>query len=305
MPFVSDTVLPGSADDFIRPFMIDANGLHGRLVRLGPALNAPLKAHDYPEPVAVLLGEALALASGLSAGLKFDGVFSIQARGDGPVKLLVADVTTDGAIRGFADVRDPVPDDAADTPIPRLIGAGRLAFTVDQGPDTEQHQGIVDLQGASLADCVHHYFQQSSQYSAAVKLACHFDEVQGWRGGALVLQRLPEDERPFERDRLEEAWRTALTLMGSCTPAELCDAHIGADDLLYRLFHEDGVRVFPARPLKFSCKCSLARMQAAVSMLSEEEREEMTIDGKIVVTCQFCNAEQVFDPKTLSQSHAT
>ena len=186
------------ADDFIRPFMIDANGLHGRLVRLGPALHEPLSAHDYPKPVAVLLGEALALVSGLSAGLKFEGVFSIQARGDGPVKMLVADVTTEGALRGFADVREPIPENSAEAPVPRWIGAGRLAFTVDQGPDTEQHQGIVDLQGANLADCVHHYFHQSSQYTAAVKLACRHDNETGWRGGALVLQRLPEDENSFE-----------------------------------------------------------------------------------------------------------
>lgn len=305
MPFVSDAALPEDADDFIRPFMIDASGLHGRLVRLGEALDRPLSAHDYPEPAATLLGEALALVSGLSAGLKFDGVFSLQARGDGPVKLLIADVTTDGDIRGFADVRDAIPDTADEAPIPRLIGAGRLAFTVDQGPDTEQHQGIVELQGASLADCVHHYFQQSTQFSAAVKLACRRDPEKGWRGGALILQRLPDDEKPFERDRLEEAWRKALALMGSCTPEELCDADLDADNLLFRLFHEDGVRVFPARPLRFSCKCSPERMQAAVSMLSAEEREEMTIDGKIVVTCQFCNAAQTFDPDGLNSPHAT
>ncbi len=303
--FVSDIALAGDADDIIRPFMIDSNGLHGRLVRLGPALNTPLTAHDYPEPVAVLLGEAMTLVSGLSAGLKFDGVFSLQAHGDGPVKMMVADVTTDGDIRGYADIRDEVPKDAAGSPIPRLLGGGRLAFTVDQGPDTEQHQGIVELQGASLADCVHHYFQQSNQYSAAVKLACEYDPIKGWRGGALVLQRLPEDEKPFDRERLEEGWRTALALMGSCTPSELCDALLTPDELLFRLFHEDGVRVFPARPLKFACKCSPERMRAAVTMLSDVEREEMTIDGRIVVTCQFCNAEQSFDPNSLTPAQAT
>jgi len=285
--------------------MIDANGLHGRLVRLGPALDTPLNSHGYPEPVAVLLGEAMALVSGLSGGLKFDGVFSLQARGDGPVKLLVADVTTDGAIRGYADVKADVPADALDVPVPRIIGAGRLAFTVDQGPDTEQHQGIVDLQGASLADCVHHYFRQSSQFSAAVKLACRYDPEQGWRSGALVLQRLPQDENPFERERLEEGWRTALSLMGSCTPDELCDPGLSPDQLLYRLFHEDGVRVFPPKSLNFSCKCSRERMRAAVSMLSADEREEMTVDGRITVTCQFCNAEQVFDPLGLETVRPT
>ena len=116
----------------------------------------------------------------------------------------------------------------------------------------------------------------------------------------MVLQRLPEDENSFERERLEEGWRNALALMGSCTPEELSDIDLKADDLLFRLFHEDGVRVFPPRSLKFSCKCSRARMEAAVSMLSMEEREEMTIDGRIIVTCQFCNAEQTFVPAAIA-----
>ena len=296
---MSDTAL-SETDDLIRPFMIDANGLHGRMVRLGAALNMPLTAHNYPDPVATLLGEALALVSALSAGLKFSGTFSLQMRGDGPVKMLVADITTKGEIRGYADMKGDVPSAASDAPIPRLMGAGRLAFTVDQGPNTEQHQGIVELQGATLADCVHHYFQQSTQYSAAVKLACRRGADGQWHSGAVMLQRLPDDEKPFEQERLEEGWRTALALMGSCTPEEICDTGLAPDDLLFRLFHEDGVRVFPARTLKFSCKCSRARMQAAVTMLSEVEREEMTVDGQITVTCQFCNAEQAFDPASLS-----
>jgi len=295
----TDTAPP--ADDLIQPFTIEASGLHGRLVRLGPALDTPLRAQDYPAPVARLLGEAIALVAGLSGGLKFDGVFSLQARGDGPVRMLVADVTTEGGVRGYADVQGTPPGDAAAAPMPRLLGAGCLAFTVDQGPDTERYQGIVAIEGATLAECVHHYFRQSTQFTAAVRLACGRDAAGRWRGGALVLQRLPEDEDPMRRDDGEEAWRNALAMMASCTEAELCDPALTPHAVLYRLFHETGVRVFRPHPLTFACTCSPARMEVAVAMLSEAEIAAMTVDGKIVVTCQFCNAELVLGGDALAR----
>ncbi len=283
-------------DDLIQPFTIESSGLHGRLVRLGPALDTALRAHDYPTPAAALLGEAMALVAGLSGGLKFDGTFSLQARGDGPMSMMVADVTTDGAIRGYADLKGDIPDGTPS--IARLLGAGIMAFTVDQGVDMEKYQGIVEIQGATLTDCVHHYFQQSSQFAAGVRLACQITPSGAWRAGAILLQRLPEDEDLAERERMEDAWRTAMVLMGSCRDEELCDETLDAHTLLYRLFHEDGVRVFPHKPLEFACKCSSERMKAVVAMLTDEEVDEMTVDGRIVVTCQFCNAEQIFDPAT-------
>ena len=299
------TILTGGAharlDDLTQPFKIEASGLHGRLVRLGAALDKPLQAHDYPAPVAKLLGECLTLTAGLASVLKFEGTFSLQARGDGPVRMLVADATNDGAIRGYAQVDGDVPaeDDVKDAPIPRLLGAGYLAFTVDQGPDSERYQGIVDLDGATLGDCVHHYFQQSDQFSAVVKIAVARDDSGHWRGGCLVLQRSPEDENPMTQDDAEEAWRRAVILMGSCTPAELTDPAIDANQLLFRLFHEDGVRVFDHHPISFRCKCTTERMGAAVAMLTADELRDMTIDGEVTVTCQFCNAEHVFNEETL------
>ena len=290
-------------DDLIQPFTIEASGLHGRLVRLGPALDKPLRAHDYPEPVAALLGETIALVAGLAGGLKYDGVFSLQARGDGPVSLMVADVTTDGGLRGYASMRGDIPDGTPS--VPRLLGAGMMAFTVDQGPDMEKYQGIVEIQGATLTDCVHHYFQQSGQFTAGVKLACQRLPNGQWRGGALLLQRLPEDENPEEQDRMEDAWHTAMVLLGSCRDDELCDPDLDAYSLLFRLFHEDGVRVFPHKPLQFSCKCTSDRMYAAVAMLTPEELDEMTVDGRITVTCQFCSSEQVFDPDELKRNPAS
>ena len=218
---------------------MDTSGFHGRLVRLGHAADTIIGRHAYPEVIAELLAEAMALTGALAAALKFDGVFTLQLSGDGPVKYLVSDVTSDGDLRGYAEMRAALPpaSDLEDAAIPRLFGTGYLAFTVDQGVHTERYQGIVDLTGATLQDCVHHYFQQSDQFAAAVKLCGRRDPTGQWRAGALMLQRSPESEDPNLSEPTEDAWREALVMLGSCTDPELVDRDITAHGLLYRLFH--------------------------------------------------------------------
>src|SRR5690348_9040185 len=162
-------------DDLVQPFQIEPFALRGRLVRLGPLLDEILTRHAYPEPVAVMLGEAIALAVILAGALKYDGVFTLQTKGDGPIRLMVADVTTAGAVRGYAQYDDEKLTKAmsrsGSAPVPRFLGAGHIAFTVDQGEHTDRYQGIVELQGATLAECAHHYFRQSEQVQAGIKLA--------------------------------------------------------------------------------------------------------------------------------------
>ena len=290
----SDT---GIVDDIVQPFVLDASGFHGRLVRLGPAVDGIIGRHDYAPPVAGLLAESLALTSALAAALKFDGVFTLQLSGDGPVKFLVADVTSDGALRGYAGLRDgmPLPDAVGAAPVPRLFGKGYLAFTVDQGVHTERYQGIVDLTGGRLQDCVHHYFRQSDQFSAVVKLYAGRAADGRWRAGALMLQRSPETEDPDRQDATEEAWRNALVMLGSCTDAELISPGVSAHALLYRLFHEDGVRVFEPRSLQFSCRCTDRKVERVLRALRDDELEDLIVDGKITVTCEFCNESRSFD----------
>lgn len=296
-----------SPDDLIQPFLIEASGLRGRLVRMGPTLSDIIGRHDLPSAVQSLMAEFAVLTATLSAALKFDGVFSLQAKGNGPVGLMTADATSDGGIRAYASVSGGVPNAGKNegSPIPRLLGAGYLAFTVDQGEHTKLYQGIVELQGATLIECVHHFFQQSDQFSAAITLAAAPDGNGGWLGGALMLQRLPEDELSIRKEKMDEAWRRATILMSSCGKDELTARALTAHELLFRLFHEDGVRVFDTYPIRFSCRCSRERAQGILTMFSPEEIEEYKIEGRISVTCDFCNTEEWFDSAEIDAARAT
>ncbi len=286
-----------TGDDCIQPFRLDSAGFHGRLLRLGPTVDTIVKRHDYPDPVAGLISETLALAGVLSAALKFDGVFTLQLSGDGPVRFLVGDVTSAGDMRAYASFRGALPpvSEIATAPVPRLIGAGHIALTVDQSASTDRYQGIVDIEGGTLSDCIHHYFRQSDQFSAALKLCAGRDEEGRWRAAALMLQRSPETEDPNLRDETEEAWRHALVMLGSCTDKELLHRQYTPFGLLYRLFHEDGVRVFDARPVQFGCRCSIDKVKGVLASLSDAEITDLMVDGEITVTCEFCREAHAFD----------
>lgn len=298
------------ADDFALPFEIERNGLRGRLVRLGDSVDAILSRHDYPPAVASLLGEALALAACLASTVKIDdGVFTLQAKGgSGPVRLLVADVTGDGALRGYAgfdaEAMQDLGSEAASAA--RLFGGGQLAFTVDQGGDFERYQGIVELAGESLAESVHHYFQQSEQIGSGLKVACEQRDDGRWRAGALMVQKLPDEavrraapEDVADRVASDEGFRRAMILMGSATAAEMTDADLPAENLLFRLFHEDGVRVYDRRWLEDRCRCRLDRIEDVLRQFGRERVEEFKVDGVVTVTCEFCTSTRVFDDAAL------
>lgn len=287
----------GLVDDIVQPFMLAGSGFHGRYVRLGPAVDRIMTRHAYAPAVGGILAESLALTGALAAALKFDGVFTLQLSGDGPVKFLVSDVTSDGDLRGYAALREEMalPEDLGSAPVPRLFGKGYLAFTVDQGVHMDRYQGIVDLSGATLQDCVHHYFNQSDQFSAVVKLHGRRIEGGAWRAGALMLQRSPETEDPNALEATEEAWREALILLGSCTNDEMVDPGLSAHRLLFRLFHEHGVRVFETRPLQFKCRCSDRKVERVLRALADEELDDLIVDGKLTATCEFCNETREYD----------
>jgi molecular chaperone Hsp33 len=291
-------------DDLVQPFRIDPFALRGRLVRLGPAIDRILSQHAYPEPVAAILGEAITLAVVLAGALKYDGVFTLQTKGDGPIRLIVADVSTDGAVRGYAqydqkklDAVTAAAGEAAPLSVPRLLGGGYIAFTVDQGEETDRYQGIVELAGASLADCAQHYFRQSEQIQAGIKLAVgQTGPGRSWRAGGLMLQRVPpEGGYGVIADDVEDGWRRAMVLMSSATSGELIDPELTPHRLLFRLFHEDGVRVYDTHLLEARCRCSRERIETILRAFPADELDDMQKERVTTVTCEFCSRHYTFD----------
>lgn len=307
--------MPPLHDDLSLPFQIEQCDVRGRLVRLGPALDRILSRHAYPEPVAQLLAEALALAATMATALKFDGTFSLQAKGDGPVSTLVADCRTPGHLRGYASFDAERLDGLELGPgseralVPLLLGKGYLAFTIDpQGPDMERYQGIVDLSGSTLAEAAHAYFAQSEQLNARVVLgAAHRrggdsrrPDRRHWRGGGILLQQLPAQQGGLSPEDRELAWEKATALLATARADELSDAGLSRNDLLFRLFHEDGVRVFEPAALTDTCTCSSDKVRGILSTFSAEELADMAdAQGVISVTCQFCSAAYDFPADTV------
>ncbi len=292
-PDVPDIVVPRG----VLPFHLPRRPVRGRLIRLGPLAEALLGRHDNHEVITRTAGQTLALVAALASALRFRGSFSMQAKGDGPLGMLLADCTEVGALRFYARAN---PEKLAalleDIPNPssaQLLGQGYLAFTVDQGPDTERHQGIVSIIGDSLADMALHYFRTSEQLRCTIHLACGRTEA-GWRASALILEKIAGSggiDPDLDEDEQEESWRTASTLAATVTDAELLDDNLTAESLLYRLFHTEGVATDRPRALAYGCRCSRQRLSGILEGFSSDDLDHMVVDGEIVMTCEFCNLD--------------
>lgn len=313
-----------AGDDAVVPFHVEPLDARGRAVQLGPMLDSILDRHDYPEPVARLLAETIVLTVLLGTSLKFDGKFIAQTQTDGAVDLLVVDFTTPSSVRAYARYNEEklsAAVESGETSPEALLGQGILALTVDQGEYTQRYQGIVELNGASMEEVAESYFRQSEQIPTTVKLAVARIARRGedgfketWRAGGMVVQFLPEapermrmpdlpggdapDGNEDQGDTIEfdDTWLETRALVDTVDASELTDPEIGVERLLYRLFHERGVRVFPANAVADDCSCSRDRIRSVLESFSEEEFQESIEDGKIEVTCEFCSSEYVFDP---------
>ncbi len=286
-------------------FQIEGWPVRGRLVRLGTAVDSILAAHDYPEPVAALLGEACALAALVGSSLKFEGRLIVQAQGDGPVRYVVADYDTSGTLRGYcrfdADEVAAVSNGFSRPGAQALLGTGVFIMTLDQGPDFDRHQGITPIEGESLSLCAEHYFAQSEQIPTKVRLAVGqattADGV-AWRAGGAMIQMVAGD---ITRGDTEEVWDRSRALFQTLADDELLDPTISPQTLLFRLFHEDGVRLEQALPLAAVCRCSPERIVGVLGSFGEDERREMVEeDGKIRVTCEYCSTVYAIDPDTVA-----
>ena len=295
------TDLDHPTDNLVAAFQIGEQPVRGRVARLGAMVDDILTRHAYPEPVADLLGEACALAALVGASLKFDGRLILQAQGDGPVAFVVADYDTSGALRGYcrfdaervAEASKGFTRPGAKT----LLGGGTFIMTIDQGPDMDRYQGITPIEGETLALCAEHYFAQSEQTPTRVRLGVgqvKDGDTLSWRAGGVLLQNIAEDEA---RGSTREAWDTAQALFETVGEDELIDPALPPDRLLYRLFHEEGVRLFQPKPLMAFCRCSAERIEGVLKSFPLEERAEMVeADGKIRVTCEFCSRTYELDP---------
>jgi len=297
--------LPIAPDDLVAPFQIEGETVRGRLVRLGLAVDTILKAHAYPEAVANLLGEACALAGLVGSSLKFEGRLIIQAQGDGPVRYVVADYDTTGALRGYCRFDPEAVAEAAKGFIrpgaKTLLGGGVFIMTVDQGADMDRYQGVTPIEGETLALCAEQYFAQSEQTPTRVRLAVgQADAGEGprWRAGGMLIQNIAEDEA---RGSHAEAWTRTQAFFETIGEDELLDPTISAETLLFRLFHEDGVRVFEPKALQAFCRCSQTRIEGVLRSFGAEEQADMVEpDGKIRVTCEYCSTVYVVEPETIA-----
>jgi molecular chaperone Hsp33 len=278
-----------------QPFLLFDGAVRGRLVRLNGVADAILGRHTYPDAVSRILGEAMAAGVALAGGLKFDGSFTFQLQGDGPLHTLVTDITSNHEIRGCAKFREedlPAESDGHSASLTQLVGSGHIAFTVDQGPDMDRYQGIIELAGTSIGECIHHYFRQSEQLETAVKIAAgrvtDADGSDTWQVAALLVQRMPAEggKKPTEAD--EDAWRSAVILMSSITDTELLNPALTEEDLLRRLYGTVGGRLLECRELTVGCRCSRERSAKILASFPMDEVRSMSVDGKVSMTCEFC-----------------
>src|SRR5580704_8676314 len=316
-------------DDTVLPFAVKALDLRGRVVRLGPAVDTILSSHDYPTPVAKLLGEAIVLTVMLGTALKFEGRFILQTQSDGPVSMLVVDFTSPGKVRACArfDADRVAAAIAANQAEPgKLLGRGHLAMTIDQGPEMSRYQGLVPLDGGDLEQAAHEYFLRSEQIPTRVRLAVAEEFRSGngarrhWRAGGILLQFLPKS---VERARVadldpgdapagmqvhavaeDDAWVEGRSLIETVEAIELLDPDVSSERLAYRLFHERGVRVFPATPVEAQCSCSRHSVETMLQSFSVQDRADMVEEGRITVTCEFCSSTYAFEPSEITAPSA-
>ena len=311
------------ADAQILPFYLadgsdDVALIRGRMASVGRAASTILDRHAYPEIVAILQAEALALAACLSSTLKFDGVFTLQAKGDGLVRTLFADITETGALRGYAAFDDNreafqaaalAHDPSGPVRLGSIMGDGYIAFTVDDGSTNGRYQGIVELDDRHLSDAAIRWYENSEQLDTVVVCAAA-EGLDGWQAVALMLQRIAAEGGRGDtlawrdakaQEASDEAWHTAKTLLGSVTRDELLDPALSPENIIFRLFNSMAPHSAAARPVVDQCRCNVQKIEAMLKQLAANEVEDLVDeDGNLTVTCEFCKTERVYNKDDIS-----
>ncbi len=320
-----DVLAKAPGQDEVLPFSVDALDVRGRVVHLNQSINSILARHDYPKPVARLLGQAAALTVMLAASIKLEGRLILQAQTDGPVSLLVVDMRAPGDYRATASFDAERVAELEDADAGALLGSGTLALTIDQGQYMNRYQGYVELNGGSLEDAAHEYFTRSEQIPTRIRLAVSElitrsesgEAIHAWQASGVMIQFLPHaSDRLVQKDLPaggiadedyqaslpddDDAWVEAQALIDTLQENELADPELSAERLLFRLFHERGVRVYDAMSVQDKCSCNAEKVGGVLSQLSREELvESIAESGHIEVTCEFCARKYDFDPNLL------
>ena len=304
-------------DAQILPFYLadgsdDSALIRGRMASVGRAASTILARHAYPEIVAILLAEALALAACLSSTLKFDGVFTLQAKGDGLVRTLFADITGTGALRGYAVLDDDkaalraaalAHDPKGPVRLGHVMGDGYIAFTVDDVATNARYQSIVELDDQDLGDAAMRWYENSEQLNTVVVCAAA-EGLEGWQAVALMLQRIAVEGGKGDamtwsdataRAKSDDAWHTAKTLLGSVTRDELLDPALSPENIVFRLFNTMAPHSTQARPVVDQCRCNVEKIEAVLQQLASDEVEDLADeDGNLTITCEFCKTERAY-----------
>ena len=311
-------------DDVVIPFQTVQSGISGRLVRLGPIADEILRRHDYPDAVAEVMGEALALTAMLGSQMKFIGRLIVQTRSDGPLGFFVTNFQVPGQIRGYASFDEAGlaafaggTSEAGANDHGRLLGNGYLALTIDPGPEMDRYQGIVPLDAAPLSSVARTYFRQSEQLPTFIRLAVgrersgEGDDGWHWRAGGLMVQHVsPEGGRPppenapvdFLLGDDDDHWQRVALLASTVEDHELVDPTLSPERLLFRLFHEEGVRVLEDQALSTFCQCSRERVETFLATFDGGDLDDLrTPDGGVEITCEFCRTAYGFSAEDIAR----
>ena len=301
---------PSPYGDFVLPFDIAKAGVRGRLVRLDAASARALGAHALPEPAARVAGELVALGALLGTALKLDGRLTIQTKGDGPLDLVTADYygadeNRPRGVRGYArlDAERFAGLDAS--AFEKLAGKGALAITIEPKVGGQTYQGIVELSPSGIGASAETYFAQSEQLPTVIRLAAAPLYVAGdkqphWRAGGIMLQMTPEAAKQGVESRSDD-WERLSLLLKTVEDLELVDTGLAPETLLWRLFHEDEVRVQPPEPVIFRCDCDAARITMVLKSYAPEDRAGLADpDGIIRARCEFCGKTHEIGPESLA-----
>lgn len=284
-------------ENHIVPFQLANNEVRGMIVRFDSTVYQIIKRHNYPSNLESLLADTLTITACLGSRMKHDGIFTIQAKGTGPVHTLFADITNNGFLRGYVGYdKDLINEDFNLLP---LMGSGHISFTLDQGKFSKRYQGIVALDAESISKATELYFTNSEQLETKFSTFNYYDikendRINLYPAGLIMLQKMPMKDK-FSDESHKESWDLSINFLSTLKKEEFLSTKLSSEDILYRLFHEIGVTTYDQIIIKDQCRCSQDKVDFAINNLDKIELDQIAdANGNIKVVCEFCKIERSF-----------